>query len=1000
METAIRWSSSSTVNEQRFLLVDVSGRSFRHCVVEKYDGKGLTYQTLSVHRNVPAFRAFDWSPHNESVLAVGEWSGSATVLTLQDEQSTPFSLPVKSQRPVNAVAFAKSGLLAVGLERVRNDFSLNIWDVEHRLLSDASPIAGPGRSIPEPVRKLASSEGITSIKFFHGQPDTLVAGVKGACIRLYDLREQAGTPVVQFLTASVHNIGIDPLDENYFASAGAQKDVTIQIWDRRFGLLSSVASLGSGSSHSAHYGPVLEYKKAFEASSSTAQPQIWSLRYCRGQRGYLGALASNGAFKIFETKQTYAPEANGTQDQPGWVSHGQPYVQPQLRTERIHGVEPSSANSKTRLQESSRIVAFDFTNLAGPKGRPSAITIRADKNISVYELKGLRPVFALSSTGQLVGSSLGHQSKQGSPTQQDSFSHIGLYHTRAPTDQIPMDLMANSGNAGSPAKPSRDLLPRRNRIDKGTASLSSREDHERWFEKTYSCQEKSIEPALAILDLNRRRCTRGYLFDCRKNMEIVADDPWLEDMWEWVGRAKRLSMDESFVVRGIDLSYLGVYNIWNIDLGSEKAVRISGRSENTDILYAIEAICRSLELPELKSIDSSLPAHRRVCLHICGFGLPSEELDNTIKALIDQERNTKAAALALAHNESKRALAALRSSPTPAHRELSLALAGFIKGVTDETWNETITDIAVSLTDPYARAILALVRNGSWRDVLSETSLPLQYRVGIAVMYLPDPELTKYISALTNECIRHGDIEGLPLTGLSEQAVPLLQNYILKYHDLQTAILVISHTSPRYFSSPLVDIWRTEYRSLLNTYRLFIHRIRFDTGATKLSAPPNSSKPTLTPPAKQVSLKCNNCDQSLDRNPAHASAAAPPLPPSSTSGSVFADHKSGTVCPKCGKHMPRCVVCMLWLGMPDPHTKGGAHTNAQAMERSRESARSGEKGKGETGRDLMKEFITVCRGCWHMAHAGHAEEWFRGNKECPVPGCECRCMEIDVGAGG
>lgn len=358
-------------------------------------------------------------------------------------------------------------------------------------------------------------------------------------------------------------------------------------------------------------------------------------------------------------------------------------------------------------------------------------------------------------------------------------------------------------------------------------------------------------------------------------------------------------------------------------------------SENTDILYAIEAICRSLELPELSSIESSLPAHRRLCLHICGFGLPDEELGNTIKTLIGQGQNTKAAALALAHNDTKQALVALRIASSSTHRELSLALAGYVKGVTDDTWNETITDIATSLTDPYARAILAFVRNGSWHDVLSETSLPLQYRIGVAVMYLPDPDLTTYISTLTTDSIHYGDIEGIPLTGLSERAVPLFQNYILKYHDLQTAILAISHTSPRYFSSALVDIWRTEYRSLLNTYRLFIPRVRFDTGATKLSAPAGGGKPVLAPPARQVSLKCNNCEQSLDHNPAHATGAAPPLPPSSTSGSIFADHKSGAVCPKCGKHMPRCVVCMLWLGMPDPHTKGGAYANMQALERSR-----------------------------------------------------------------
>lgn len=395
-------------------------------------------------------------------------------------------------------------------------------------------------------------------------------------------------------------------------------------------------------------------------------------------------------------------------------------------------------------------------------------------------------------------------------------------------------------------------------------------------------------------------------------------------------------------------------------------------------------------------MESSLPAHRRLCLHICGFGLSAEELHLITRSLASQGRHTKAAALALAHGDHKTALTALRNGSTSMHRELSLALAGFVQGNTDETWTSTIADIASSLSgaDAYALAILTFVRTGSWHSILSETYLPLQYRIGVALLYLPDADLTTYISTMTSECIEHGDIEGIPFTGLSEQAVPLFQSYVLKYHDLQTAILAISHTSPRYFSSPLVDIWRGEYRDLLNTYRLFIPRVRFDTGATKLSASPTGvGKPALAPPAKQVSLQCNNCDQSLDRNPAHVSISAPGPPPSSTTGSVFADHKSGTVCPKCGKHMPRCAVCMLWLGMPDPHTKGGAQMNAQALQRNTEIAKDR---SGKKGRELTKDFITVCRECWHMMHAGHAEEWFKENSECPAPGCNCRCATLDA----
>ncbi|KAI4241381.1 MAG: hypothetical protein L6R40_004557 [Gallowayella cf. fulva] len=419
--------------------------------------------------------------------------------------------------------------------------------------------------------------------------------------------------------------------------------------------------------------------------------------------------------------------------------------------------------------------------------------------------------------------------------------------------------------------------------------------------------------------------------------------------------AKRLAIEESFVIRGIDLSYLGVCNIWNIDIGSEKAARISGASETTEILYAVEAICRSLGLPELTSTETSLPAHRRLSLYICDFSFPGEDVEIAVKDFTEQGQITKAAFWALAHGHPKQALRALRTGPTTADRELSLALAGFIKGGTNDTWEETIQDIAAASTDSYARAILAFVRNGSWHDVLEETSLPLKYRVGVALMYLADDELTTYITTITDECTNHGDLEGIVLTGLSEKAVPLLQNYILKYHDLPTAILAISHTSPRYFASSLVDTWRSEYRSKLNIYRLFIPRVRFDSQATKLSVASNG-KPTLAPAARQVSIKCLNCEQALDRNPAHVSAsAAPPAPPVSGTRDkdIFAqDAKLGTACLKCGKHLPRCVVCMLWLGMPDPHTKGGAHANAQAVEKSRGL----EDGKGERGRYLMKEF--------------------------------------------
>lgn len=183
MESAIRWSTSSTAAEQHFLSVDVTGRVFRFCRVTGFDGGNIQHDVLSTLADVPTFRAFDWSISNENLIAVGQSSGEATILRLDAGPKESLSFPVRNQRYCNAVAFSTHGLVASGLDRVRNDFCLNIWDVNQRL----SP-AGGSKGFPEPLRKLASSEPITSIKFFRDQPDTLVTGVKGQFVRLYDLR--------------------------------------------------------------------------------------------------------------------------------------------------------------------------------------------------------------------------------------------------------------------------------------------------------------------------------------------------------------------------------------------------------------------------------------------------------------------------------------------------------------------------------------------------------------------------------------------------------------------------------------------------------------------------------------------------------------------------------------------------------------------------------------------------------------------------------------------
>lgn len=544
METAIRWSPSSTTSEQRFLLADVNSRTIRICKVDYYNGKDFRYETLSTARKVPQFRAFDWSSKDEEVVAVGQLSGETTVLRIGDRPQA-LHLIIKHQRLCNAVAFNSAGLLATGLERVRNDFCLNVWNVSQRLLTSASPNLESDTPPGEPLRKLASSEAITSIKFFNSQPETLISGVKGACVRIYDLRDSIGNASLQFQTSCVHNIAIDSLDENYFASAGPPKDTTVQIWDRRWGPISTATHLGSGGMYQAQHCPILELKKAFDSPKNLVKPSVWSLRYCKGQRGCLGVLASTGDFKIFETEREYTVGNEHLKGREEFaVERSLPYPQG-IYIRRTHHIEYAYDDAERGRQENKRIVSFDFTNLAGSSGRPCAITLRGNQNIDIYELKGPPPALTLSPIGGLIASkTVNGFSSTISPDANVSPSTIVRAFNSHSDGRISDTLKAiraqlakaRPADQSQPAATLRDCSKKRLGNADQERSLSSREAHERLYETRLITVNLGLEDALSFFDITRRRCAEGYLFDCKKNADIVTEDPWLQEMWLWIDR--------------------------------------------------------------------------------------------------------------------------------------------------------------------------------------------------------------------------------------------------------------------------------------------------------------------------------------------------------------------------------------------------------------------------------------------------------------------------------
>jgi hypothetical protein len=182
--------------------------NLQHHVVQLYEPTGharkgqFDYKRLSRHDDLPPLTTYDWSSQHRGLMAVGGTTGTVNLLRIDDGSNDYVELNLKMSRMCQAVAFNITGLLAVGLDRVRMDQSLHVWDV-NRLSTLSSQTKGFPKDagpILEPKYRLEPSVSVSSIKFFEDSPQTLVAGIKQQGLRIHDLRGMA--PVSYWQTPS------------------------------------------------------------------------------------------------------------------------------------------------------------------------------------------------------------------------------------------------------------------------------------------------------------------------------------------------------------------------------------------------------------------------------------------------------------------------------------------------------------------------------------------------------------------------------------------------------------------------------------------------------------------------------------------------------------------------------------------------------------------------------------------------------------------------------
>ena len=954
MEAAIRWSPHSRETAQQFLIIDVAGNRLELNSITKSRREKIEYFTKARRERLPNFTAFDWSKSHSTLVGIGSASGEAILLNLSgDDPEAPFvqSFPIRHQRKCNSIAFSRDDLLATGLDRVRNDFCMNVYDVSQNSLR--------AKDYQEPYRKLSSSEAITSIKFFNGNPQTLLAGVARQCIRFYDLRDSYNYGVAHFTTRHVHNIAIDPLDEDYFLSAGPPGEPAVTLWDRRF---MPRAVPGTPTSDGGTQGAVLELRPAIDHATSSnsstgSNASIWSLRFSGQSRGSFCVLSSTGEIKAYEM-------ANHSTDAPHVITPANPLGghawSSTVYTKRTHTI----ASPRHRYDEDSRLMAFDFITGAGQLHEQSLVILHGDRRVSCIP----------------GPSSPAHAKFSGT----DEF-------------MICKDAHIVCGRTGDPSRSIADEL------------TSLRSDSE---ESPAPIPRFSLDEALLRLTIQRRRCFEGYLFDCAKNQRIVANDTSLAEMWEVVGRFKDLADSEGMVGDSLDLSYLGVTCLWKRSIGRSVNRALTQSESRLAIDEAVYQITRTQGWPRFDCVQTQSPYHRQLCLAICGWVASKDLLEEKCDNLLNENNAYKGVVLATFHGHKDVASRILRKAvQKKLIANMGIGAIIMLDSLTDDQ-RQMCSWMAEEAEDPYLKALLTYKVTGSWTAVVDLQGLPFVDRVSVALMYFDDDSLGKFLDLSTSASITNGWLHGIILTGLAQQSLDLFQTYLNHTNDIQTVVLALSFSNPLYVRDTRYKLWKQAYHGQMQTWRAFLERTQFIAQHNRLAVlprkhlelvesdglKPNYPKPRsmVKVPRGQITIRCEYCQKNIaisndESSPTPEEPESPPNelgPTQSTASVTLASATNGSVnsrpqqrpqgrarkckvCKNCGHPLPRCSVCQLWTGAPNPDDNGATGALANM--------------------DLMEGFLQHCLTCMHAFHPRHAQSWFNKHTACPEAGCPCNC---------
>ncbi|SCV01608.1 LANO_0F12596g1_1 [Lachancea nothofagi CBS 11611] len=972
-----------------YLSVNPTREEVAHYRVDPEDESDNSISKLNVVKDFDNITCIDYSETDIGLVGVGEKNGMVRILNMiydfSGHGTTQLQVRAKQQRAVNALGMSASGLIAMGMERNRHDSSLQVWDVNYQ--STDSNVVNPSFSY-------CLNETVVSLKFL--DDTTLITGTN-KLLKEIDLRSPH--PAYQHPTRISYDIKINPFKSWQFTTYG--DDGTLAIWDRR------KLGLSPSSNDSLETQPLLKFDKLMGAGAASRKYTNSCFRWSAVRGDEFTTL--HGGQLIRRWRLGSYPTTLGEDNSNG--SSRPPTEIDSLFVSTVHDINTTY----------DRVTTFDY--IPRDDGSTNFICMRQSGTIYRMSLKGGASIANFNCDNNLI---MANNDRPNVTELQIASMNEKISTVRKKTASKNLSFEDLDLSDEDVEASEREIEDETTDLETSDGNFKKGEGPEVLRKRTSSDEAFVVLLKPEILLQNdismiiKRRALLNYGLDPLKTVELIdsskslQNNAYIRNTWRWLSIAKASDDDGTMVSGELDLGYEGILGIWNGLDGLSKQNRYREGTILTEkqLSRELEKIIRTRgkyksKMGESKGLltftNSSKPVQRKLCMIISGWDLNPSDYEEKYKNLIKADHYEKAAGWAVFFGDVTKAIEILSSAKKERLRLIATAIAGYLAYKDqpgNNAWRQQCRRMSSDLDDPYLRVIFGFIADDDWWDILSESAISLRERLGVALRFLNDKDLTRFLESTAESVIANGELEGLILTGITPRGINLLQSYVNKTSDVQTAALLSIFGCPRYFESTQVEEWVQTYRTMLNSWELFSVRAKFDVLRGKLSRTANNPAPSGCR-QRQLYIQCLKCNKNIN-NPvepafnARGSSSAPGVMKSfgsgrparkfglnnaSPSNTAFQKHS----CPHCGTPFPRCAICLLPLGTANlPIVIRGASPETKAQENDPHNTQ-------EARRLKLNEWFSFCLTCNHGMHAGHAEEWFEKHLTCPVPGCSCRC---------